>query len=165
VEAAAKQMIEQGSRPKLPLELVSRPGFLLARLGFEIKARSIAAFAGDGFTPYHFSVLAMLDEGARETQATIADTLRLDRSQLVGLLDSLEQKRLIERHRDPHDRRRQAVKLTPEGRKVLVRLRAIIDRIESEFLAPLAPQERDELQALLFRLAQHHDPRCSPSAD
>lgn len=141
---------------------MSRPGFLLALLGFEMKARSSAEFADEGLTPYHFSVLAVLDEGARETQATIADTLRLDRSQLVGLLDSLEGQALIERRRDPHDRRRQAVSLTPAGRKALVRLRAIIDRIEGEFLQPLSAPEREQLQGLLFKLALHHDPRCSP---
>ena len=147
----------------LPRELVASPVFLLARLGFEIKARSIAEFAEEGFTPYHFSVLALLEEGARETQATIADTLRLDRSQLVGLLDSLEERDLIERRRDPHDRRRQAVSLTPAGKKALVRLRSIIGRLEEEFLAPLGPQEREQLHGLLLRLAQHHDPRCAPS--
>jgi DNA-binding MarR family transcriptional regulator len=148
----------------LPRELVASPGFLLARLGVEIKARSIVEFGEQGFTPYHFSVLALLDEGSRETQATIADALRFDRSQLVGMLDSLEERGLIERRRDPHDRRRQAVSLTPAGKKVLVSLRAIITRLEAEFLAPLSAEEGDELYALLLRLAQHHDPRCVPSA-
>jgi MarR family transcriptional regulator, lower aerobic nicotinate degradation pathway regulator len=163
MNAATSESVSEQAKPRLPLELLSRPGFLLALLGFEIKARSIAEFAQEGLTPYHFSVLVMLEEGARETQATIADTLHLDRSQLVGLLDSLEGQALIERRRDPHDRRRQAVSLTPDGRKVLVRLRGIIDRIEGEFLAPLAPLEREQLQGLLLRLAQHHDPRCNPS--
>lgn len=152
--------IEQQTGMKLPRELVASPVLLMMRLGFELKARSMAEFGEEGFTPYQFGVLAMLEEGARETQATIADTLRLDRSQLVGLLDSLEEQDLIERRRDTHDRRRQAVSLTPAGKQALVRLRAIIGRVEEEFLAPLGPREREELYGLLLRLAQHHDPRC-----
>jgi len=158
------QTIQEQAKVALPRELIASPVFLLGRLGFELKARSIAEFGEEGFTPYQFGVLTMLDEGARETQATIADALRLDRSQLVGLLDSLEERGLIERRRDQHDRRRQAVSLTPAGKKVLVRLRAIIARIEDDFFAPLAPPERDALHGLLLRLAQHHDPRCAPAA-
>ena len=164
VEPVSTEAIEPQVGGKLPRELVASPAFLLARLGFEIKARSIVEFGELGFTPYHFSVLALLEEGARETQATIADALRLDRSQLVGMLDSLEERGLIERRRDPHDRRRQAVSLTPSGKKALVSLRAIITRLENEFLAPLAAQEREELHGLLLRLALYHDPRCAPPA-
>jgi DNA-binding MarR family transcriptional regulator len=162
MEPVSAETIAPLVRETLPRELVASPGFLLALLGFEIKARSIAEFGELGFTPYHFSVLVLLEEGSRETQATIADALRLDRSQLVGMLDSLEERGLIERRRDPHDRRRQAVSLTPAGKKALVSLRAIITRLHDEFLAPLAPQEREELQGLLLRLAQYHDPRCAP---
>jgi MarR family transcriptional regulator, lower aerobic nicotinate degradation pathway regulator len=162
VEPSRTETIEQPQRITLPRELVSTPVLLLMRLGFEVKARAIAELGEAGFTPYHFGVLAMLEESPRETQATIADTLALDRSQLVGLLDSLEERGLVERRRDPHDRRRQAVSVTPDGKRVLARLRAIIGEIEEEFFVPLSVAERDELYRLLLRLAQHHDPRCPP---
>jgi MarR family transcriptional regulator, lower aerobic nicotinate degradation pathway regulator len=149
---------------QVPKELLASPGFLLAKLGMIMKGRALGEFERAGFDGYHYSVLAVLAEGDRETQATIADALGLDTSQLVGLLDSLEERGLVERRRDPRDRRRHVVSLTPAGKRQLVRLRAIVRRVENEFFAPLDPDSRATLLTLLLRLACEHDPRCGPRA-
>jgi DNA-binding MarR family transcriptional regulator len=142
-------------------ELLLSTPFLLKRLGAAIKDRSIEAFGPSELNGQHYAVLSVLDESARETQATIADALGYDRSHLVGLLDELEAKSLVERRRDPGDRRRHLVSLTAAGKKSLGRLRAIAKQLEEEFLAPLDATERQMLHTLLLELAAHHDPRCA----
>ena len=147
---------------RLPRELVGSTSFLLKRLGFAAKERGMAAYEETGLHPYHFGVLLVLDEGSRETQGSIADALGYDRGQLVGLLDELEEQGLVERKRDPNDRRRHLVRLTSEGKKELRGLRTMAKRLDDEFLAPLSDEEREALHALLLRLAEVHEPRCAP---
>jgi DNA-binding MarR family transcriptional regulator len=144
-----------------PKELLTSAAFMLKRLGFMLKDRTMEAFEETGMTPYHHAVLALLHEDPRETQAMIADALGYDRSHLVGVLDELEERGLIERRRDPTDRRRHLVSLTKDGEQALERLRAVSKQIENEFFRPLDAKERKTLNELLLRLAREHDPRYS----
>jgi DNA-binding MarR family transcriptional regulator len=146
---------------RVPQELVASSGFLLAKLGLAFKTRVLAELEQMGFDPYDYSVLAILAEGARETQATIADAISLDPSRLVALLDSLERRELVARQRDPVDRRRHTVTITPAGTGALEQLRAIARHAEDEFLAALDADDRKELHELLRRVACQVDPRCA----
>jgi DNA-binding MarR family transcriptional regulator len=149
-------------RQRLPLELVASTTFLLKRLGFAAKERSLAAYEREDVHPYHYAILLALDEGGHETQGAIADALGYDRGQLVGLLDELEERGLIERRRDPDDRRRHLVQMTGDGKRKLRGLRTLAAEVEDDFLAPLSESEREQLHALLLKLAEKHEPRCAP---
>jgi DNA-binding MarR family transcriptional regulator len=144
---------------RLPAELVASGTFLLKRLGFLVKDKTMQGFEETGLTPYHHAVLALLDEEPPETQAMIADALGYDRSHLVGMLDELEERGLIERRRDPADRRRHLVSLTPEGKRASTRLRAVVKQVEEDFFAPLDAEQRETLKSLLQELASYHDVR------
>ena len=147
---------------RLPAELVASNLFLLKRLGFTAKQRSIDEYERFGLSPYHHGILALLEGSAPETQAEIADALGYDRGTLVGLLDELEERDLVERKRNPEDRRRHLVRLTADGKRMLEKLRALSRRLEDEFLAPLDDEQRAQLHALLLELAELHEPRCAP---
>lgn len=145
---------------RVPKELLESPLFFLKRLGMAAKERSFDEYEREGLHPYHHSILAVLDEGTRETQGAIAEALGYDKGQLVGLLDELEEAGLIERRRDPSDRRRQTVLITPAGRKTLEKLRSLSKRLEEEFFAALDTGERRELLTLLRKLGEEHLPNC-----
>ncbi len=157
-------MTTDATRPanaRLPEELASSTTFLLKRLGFSAKEQALEAYEDAGLHPYHHAVLAVLDEGSRETQGAIADALGYDRGQLVGLLDELEERGLVERQRDPSDRRRQSVRMTPEGKRALAKLRALHQKLEDDFLGGLDESQRAALHALLRSLAARHLPHCA----
>ena len=146
-------------------ELAASSGYLLARLGLAFKQQALASAEASGFELTDYPVLAILSEGARETQATIADALDLDPSRLVALLDSLQERDLVVRQRDPNDRRRHVVSITTNGLQELSRMRAIVNKVEDDFFAPLNHKNRETLHETLVALATQNDPRCCPLDD
>ena len=157
-------VLDETARPAQAVarELAQSTGYLLSRLGQAFKEQAIARAEESGFELYDYTLLAILGEGARATPAAIADAMMLDPSRLVALLDSLEQRGLVSRQRDPHDRRRHVVSITDTGRAELERLRAIVRALEDDFLAPLDAPARAALHPLLVALASQNDPRCCP---
>jgi MarR family transcriptional regulator, lower aerobic nicotinate degradation pathway regulator len=159
MSANTPQTSVQPRRPGPPKELLTSASYLLKRLGFAVKGRMVDAFEETGLSMYDHSILALLREEPRETQAMIAEALGFDPSHLVGVLDDLEERGLVERRRDPSDRRRHLVTLTPAGEEALTKLRAIVKRVDDDFFEPLDAAERKTLTALLARLAGHQDAR------
>jgi DNA-binding MarR family transcriptional regulator len=106
-------------------------------------------------TGHEFAILHRLEQGGSAHGRELSRILRLHPSNLVALLDQLEMDGLIVRRRDPRDRRRQLIKLTAAGTKRLRRAESAVAEAERELLAPLSPNEREELRTYLERIAEH----------
>lgn len=107
-------------------------------------------------TKWHYAVLASLQEYGPASQAELSRRSGIYRSDLVGVLNELAERGLVERVPDPEDRRRNVITISAEGRRRLPRLDDILDELHEELLAPLDPAERDRLLHLLNRLLDHH---------
>ncbi len=104
-----------------------------------------------GFRPPCMGVLHVVAKLQPVSQREIGDRLGLDASDVVGVLDVLEAARMVERRRDPHDRRRHAVVLTGLGETAARRSADLQAKAEDRALADLDPEERRLLTDLLNR--------------
>lgn len=141
-------------RPPTLLGLPSYIAGAAARVGHLLLVEALAAHE---LRLPHFSVLTALSDFGSLPQHEIADRLAINRSHLVGYLDDIEQRGLVQRERDPHDRRRQVVSLTPAGRAQLRRLHDVALRSQAEFLQALTEDEQRTLVALLRRVLDAND--------
>jgi DNA-binding MarR family transcriptional regulator len=132
-----------------------RPGatFLLAQLGAHAAQRFAERVAELELTPPQTGLLRCVAQRPGQSQQAIAGQLGTTPSRLVGLVDGLQQRGLIERRRNPGDRRNYALYLTDAGRRSMARIGLAARQHEDALCAGLSEAERAQLQALLARLA------------
>jgi DNA-binding MarR family transcriptional regulator len=106
-----------------------------------------------GLKVSHFSVLSVAANGTNPTQRELSEFLDLDPSQVVALVDVLEQRGLVERLTDPKDRRSRMIAVTNEGHRVEQRGYELTEASDREVLARLTAAEREQLRELLTRIA------------
>jgi DNA-binding MarR family transcriptional regulator len=129
--------------------------FLIFRLARATGYRLAEALAALDMRTHEFAVLHHLRQAGPLSQQELGSALRINPSNLVGLLDTLEGDGLIVRPRDPADRRRHLVELTTEGQRRLAEAKRAVAVAEQDLLAPLTEVERVQFNGVLERLASH----------
>jgi DNA-binding MarR family transcriptional regulator len=122
---------------------------LLTRLAKRVHRRSTEELMGIRLR--QFVLLSYLRDRPGTPQQELCESLWLDPNNLVLLLNELEAAGFVERRRDPADRRRHVVDITPAGRRALERAERAQDGLEDEVLGPLDAKERASLRKLLIR--------------
>ncbi|MFJ9714040.1 MarR family winged helix-turn-helix transcriptional regulator [Streptomyces sp. NPDC101234] len=140
--------------PLVPGKVAEHTICLLVKLG-QVAFRLAEEGIGEtGLRVRHYSVLQALADNGAMPQLALGSFLRIDPATMVTSLDDLERAGYAERTRDPQDRRRYAVDITDEGRKVLDDLNRRLVALDGDILTDLDSTERQSLHALLGSLAE-----------
>lgn len=115
----------------------------LLRRAFDARVREL------GMTSPQARLLLILDVTEGENQGYYAERLEVEPISLTRMIDRMEESGLIERRRDPADRRAWRLFLTERSRQVIDQVRAKLAGLEEEMVAGLAPPEREALASFL----------------
>ena len=151
-QAAVKKEKVQG---EAPFRIDECLGFIANRLVRVFQKAFDKRLVDHGLTSAQFCVLAKLYEEEGVTQTELASRLYIESPTLVRTLDKMEQAEIIERRRDPNDRRAYHIHLKPKGRA----LKRVVDEvgreIHREATKGLPEKEVETLRDTLFRIWQN----------
>ncbi|MGD9991507.1 MarR family winged helix-turn-helix transcriptional regulator [Pseudonocardia sp.] len=138
---------------------VSPPGpgpgsaFLLAQIGAHAAMRFAERIGALDLTPPQTGLLRAVAAAPGQSQQTLAGILGTPPSRLVALVDQLDERGLVERRRNPADRRLHALHVTAAGEKLLQRIADVGREHDDAMCAALDDGERATLRVLLGRIA------------
>ncbi|MFZ5845806.1 MAG: MarR family winged helix-turn-helix transcriptional regulator [Actinomycetota bacterium] len=150
------RILEQWARerPDLETEAMGVVGRLyrVAKAAGDLATEAYARF---GITRADFDVLATLRRAGAPYQlspSALTASLMLTSGGVTGRIDRLEKAGLVRRSPDPSDRRGQLVSLTDKGRELIDEAVGAGLATQDEFLSPLSPAKRRQLDSLLRQL-------------
>ena len=98
-----------------------------------------------------YVMLSVIGEHEGTTQSQLGKVMGIDANMVVLLLNALEERDFAVRERDREDRRRHIVKITPAGRKAVVRAERALEAVTDDALGGLDVEERAQLRTLLAK--------------
>ncbi|MEI2358973.1 MarR family transcriptional regulator [Priestia megaterium] len=127
-------------------------GFLLGKALQQMENKFSEGLLPFNINSRQYGVLLFIEENSYSSQKDISENLQIDRTTMVSHIDHLETLGLVERTKNPNDRRSYSLLITEKGKEVLNSRWEFLTHIESEVLAPLDQQERQLLKSFLIRI-------------
>ncbi len=128
-------------------------GFTVSTIGYAVARDFRQILAPLELEPREFALLRAVAASEGQSQHAIGDRLQIPPSRMVAFVDALEARSLIERRHNPEDRRTRALHLTGAGRELIDRAFALAVGHEQRLCGDLSDAEREQLLALLRRVA------------
>src|SRR6195256_3385089 len=142
--------VPKDTRESAPPGIAKRwPTLLMIKLGRITMHRFTEALEPFGIRPRHVAALIELRDSGELTQQSLCGQLHLDPTNLVAILNELEERGYATRRRDPEDRRRHLVEVSTKGIAVIEKVSQVMDGVEADLLDGLEPAEREQMAGLL----------------
>ena len=126
---------------------------MIVPLGRALMAAELPVLRAHDISMWGYAVLLALRERPTRTQAALAAAIGADKTRVIPVLDELQDRGLIERRRDPADRRARLLSVTPSGRRLRESVQEDIQRREDRLLARLPAGDRAAFLRTLQTLA------------
>ena len=123
--------------------------YVIKQVELAVRARLDEILRPAGISVLQYTALTVLERHPDLSSAQLARNSFVTAQSMADMVVALQERGLIERHRDPQDRRRLVLALTPEGRKLLNRYRPKVAALEEEMLAPLSARQAGDLRRSL----------------
>lgn len=136
-------------------DMYQRPGFLLRRAHQISAAVFESACAEVGLTQAQYGVLMVVRSAPDIDQSSLARALAFDKVTVLRVLQGLEERSLVVREVSAGNRRQMAVRLTPQGKRLLKKTERPVRLAYEQLMAPLNQQEAEQLIGLLQQLTHH----------
>ncbi len=143
---------EAAKSPGAHTSIWERPGFLVRRLHQIHVAMFLDAMSSENITPIQYGLLSILVDRPGLDQLSLAEELGIDRANVADVLSRLEQRKLLTRQTDPHDKRRKICLALPEGIAFVRKYHDSMQKAQESLLEPLSVPERKTFVSLLRRL-------------
>lgn len=139
-------------------------GKLSNLLGFHLRIAQLVVFKNfeetidaSRISPGVFGILEIIGKNPGLVQSRLAEALHLDRSSLVPVLNKLQNRALVMRHPNEHDRRCNGLWLTKKGEHLRIEAGKLVDEHEAQITEYLGASERTDLIQLLQKINEIED--------
>jgi DNA-binding MarR family transcriptional regulator len=134
-------------------ELETQIGFVLRRAHQRHVAIFAECIADLSLTPQQFSALIKIQDEGAVSQNRLGRLTAMDPATILGVVQRLVQRGLVDRNPDPVDPRSTRLTLTVAGRELVAAAVPLAREATERTLARLASNERKDLLRLLAKLA------------
>lgn len=141
-----------GGEIRQPAQVGQSVGYAIRRAQMRVYDDFFTTLADHDTTPARYTLMLLIRENPGIRSVDLARTLGVARSRMVKLIDDLERRALISRRTRRDDRRNQALVLTAQGERVLLRIDQDVERHEARLTNGLSESERERLIGLLRRV-------------